>query len=172
MRARRLLFLAAAMLGASGSASCFDPVHSDDVAALGPERRGVLPGPNHRPGQNCLTCHGGKGPGSPEFSIAGTIYSARGVLEPLSDVTVALQDATGATRDVVSNEVGNFYITTASWSPTYPVLVALRDRRADENGVKEMVTPVGRNGGCAFCHYGADEEPTHMPPVFLRLKAL
>src|SRR5512141_2750352 len=31
MRARRLLFLATAMLGASGSASCFDPVHSDEV---------------------------------------------------------------------------------------------------------------------------------------------
>jgi len=172
MRARRLLFLATAMLGASGSASCFDPVHADEVAALGPERRGVLPGPNHRPGQNCRTCHGGNGPGSPEFSIAGTIYSARGVLEPLSGVTVTLEDATGAARSVSSNEVGNFYITSASWSPAFPVRVALHDRRADENGVKEMVTTIGANGGCAFCHYGAVDEPTHMPPVFLRLKAL
>lgn len=172
MQARGLLFIAIAMLGASGTASCFDPVHSDEVAALGPERRGVLPGPNHRPGQNCRTCHGGRGPGSPELSIAGTIYSARGILEPLSGVTVALVDATGATRSVTSNEVGNFYISAASWSPTFPVLVGLHDRRADENGVKEMVTPIGDNGACAFCHYGAVDEPTHMPPVFLRLKAL
>ena len=28
----------------------------------------------HRPGQPCLTCHGGKGPGHVEFSIAGTLY--------------------------------------------------------------------------------------------------
>jgi len=171
MKARPIL-LAIVVLGASGSASCFDPVHSDEVDALGPERHGVLPGPNHRPGQNCLTCHGGRGPGSPEFSIAGTIYSARGVLEPLASVTVSLQDASGATRDAVSNEVGNFYVTSASWSPIYPVQVALHDRRADEMGVKEMVTPIGSNGGCTFCHYGADGELTHMPPVFLRLKAL
>lgn len=174
MKARRLdLLLVLAVLGASGgSVSCFDPVHSSDVDALGPERQGILPGPNHRPGQNCRTCHGGNGPGSPEFSIAGTIYSARGVLEPLSGVTVALTDASGATRETESNEVGNFYLTSASWSPVFPVHVTLRDSRADAQGVKDMVTPIGSNGGCAFCHYGAIDEATHMPPVFLRLKAL
>jgi hypothetical protein len=171
MQARRF-FVAIAMLGASGSASCFDPAHSDEVDALGPERKGILPGPNHRPGQNCRTCHGGKGPGSPELSIAGTIYSARGVQEPLSDVSIELMDATGARRAVYSNEVGNFYLTSDRWSPTFPVFVSLRDPRADQNGVKEMVTPIGGDGGCARCHYGADDSPTHMPPVFLRLKAL
>ncbi len=172
MQARRFLLLVSVVLGGSGSASCFDPVHSADVNALGPERQGILPGPNHRPGQNCRTCHGGDGPASPEFSIAGTIYSASGVLEPLSGVTVALEDASGEAREAVSNEVGNFYITSASWSPAFPVHVALHDRRADANGVKEMVTPIGRNGACAFCHFGPVDEPTHMPPVYLRLKAL
>lgn len=171
MHARHPLF-AFAVIGATASASCFDPVRSDEVDALGPERRGVQPGPNHRPGQNCLTCHGGDGPGSPEFSIAGTIYSARGVLEPLASVTVELEDANHSVRRAVSNEVGNFYIASDAWSPAYPVFVRLLDRRADEKGVKEMQTPLGRVGGCAFCHYGADNEPTHMPPVFLRLKAL
>ena len=170
MGARHLI--AIAVLGASGSASCFDPVQSGAVDALGPEKRGVRAGPTHRPGQPCLTCHGGQGPGSPEFTIAGTIYSARGVQEPLSGVSVVLEDVTRATRTVVSNEVGNFYIASATWSPTFPVLVHLKDSRADENGVKVMVTPMARNGGCAFCHYGADKEPTHMPPVFLRSKAL
>ena len=171
MRARHL-FALLVMVGACGSASCFDPVHAADVDALGPERRGVRPGPNHRPGQNCLTCHGGEGPASPDFSIAGTVYSAVGVAEPIADVTVLLVDANGSTWSDTSNEVGNFYVTTTSWSPTFPVSVQLRDRRADQNGVMPMVTPVGRNGGCAFCHYGAVDDPTHMPPVYLRQKAL
>jgi len=179
MRARQLFH--AGMLGvlwalvvlvAGGSVSCFDPVHAADVDALGPERKGVRPGPNHRPGQNCLTCHGGEGPGSPDFSIAGTVYSAVGVQEPLADVTVVLQDANHETRSTKSNEVGNFYLTTTSWSPTFPVAVQLRDPRADQNGVQPMNSPIGRNGGCAFCHYGAVDEPTHMPPVYLRQKAL
>jgi hypothetical protein len=172
MRARHLLFVGLAVLGASGSTSCSDPVHSDAVDALGPEKAGVREGPTHRPGQHCLTCHGGLGPGSPEFSIAGTIYSARGVQEPLSGVTVSLVDATSAKRTVTSNEVGNFYIAVDTWAPAYPVRVTLEDSRADEKGQKEMVTPIGRNGGCAFCHYGTDTDPSHMPPVFLRQKAL
>lgn len=172
MRVRHHFAVAVAVLGASFSASCLDPVHADAVAALGPERPGVRTGPTHRPGQHCLTCHGDQGPASPQFSIAGTIYSARGVLEPLSGVEIALADATGATRTAQSNEVGNFYIAASTWAPTFPVSVALQDPRADLGGVKEMQTLIGRNGGCAFCHYGADNEPTHMPPVFLRLKAL
>ncbi len=172
MQARHLIYVAVAALGASGSLSCFDPVHAREVDALGPERTGVRPGPNHRPGQNCLTCHGGNGPASPDFSIAGTVYSAFGVLEPLAGVAIVLEDANHEPRSVSSNEVGNFYMTTTSWSPTFPVNVLLQDRRADAHGVKAMVTPIGRTGGCAFCHYGAVDEPTHMPPVYLRQKAL
>ena len=172
MHARHVVSVAIAMLGASGSTSCIDPVHDDEVEALGPERKGVRPGSTHRPGQNCLTCHGEKGPGQPEFSIGGTLYSARNVQEPLYGATVMLVDANGSTRRVVSNVVGNFYVAQGSWSPTYPVRVKVEDSRADERGEKVMETPIGRTGGCAFCHYGADEEPNHMPPVFLRRKAL
>jgi hypothetical protein len=52
------------------------------------------------------------------------------------------------------------------------VTVKLKDPRADERGEKVMETRIARSGGCAFCHYGADEEATHMPPVFLRQKVL
>jgi hypothetical protein len=172
MQTRHLVSVAIAMLGASSSASCFDPVHSDEVDALGPEKRGVREGPNHRPGQNCLTCHGGEGPASAEFAIAGTVYSARGVLEPLSLVSIQLEDANGSKRSTRSNEVGNFLIGKEAWSPKYPLTVKLVDGRADQNGEKAMVTKIGRAGGCAFCHYGNDHEVTHMPPVFLRQKAL
>ncbi len=168
MLSRRSFFVASVLL----CASCTDPVHDDAVAALGDERRGVRPGATHRPGQPCLTCHGPQGPGSPELSIAGTVYSARGVQEPLSSVLVVLTDANQSTRTVVSNEVGNFYVASLSWTPTYPVSVELQDPRADNGGVKSMVTQIGRSGSCATCHYGADDDPKHMPPVFLRLKAL
>lgn len=152
--------------------SCWDPVHTDAVDALGPERKGVRPGPSHRPGQPCLTCHGGDGPGEPELSIAGTVYSAEGIAEPLSDVLVQITDATGVSHSVASNEVGNFYIAADQWRPVYPIRVELRDRRADENGRKPMLSTIGRAGDCATCHYGATNEPGHMPPVYLRAKAL
>jgi hypothetical protein len=152
--------------------ACVDPVHDDAVEALGPERRGVREGPNHRPGQPCLTCHGGEGPASPEFSVAGTIYLARGVLEPVSGVTVHLVDATGATRDPRSNEVGNFYIGRSDWSPIYPVTVTLVDPRAEVNGEKKMETLLRRSAGCADCHRGAEGAPDRMPAVYLREKAL
>jgi hypothetical protein len=151
--------------------SCGDAAHDDAVEALGPERRGVRPGPNHRPGQPCVTCHNERGPGSPEFSMAGTIYVARGVREPLAGVTVVLQDATGSTKTAVSNEVGNFYVAKSTWSPTFPVNVRLKDVRADQNDEMPMITRIGREGSCATCHYGEDGDGTHMPPVFLRQKA-
>ena len=152
--------------------TCADPVHSDAVDALGEERRGVRPGPTHRPGQPCLVCHGGQGPGSPDFSVAGTVYAARGVLEPLAGTTVVIEDANHDVRRATSNEVGNFYIAAQTWSPVFPLTTKLDDPRADVDGEKPMLTPLPRTGDCASCHYGADNEPTHMPPVFLRSKAL
>ncbi|MDB5216578.1 MAG: hypothetical protein JWO86_4505 [Myxococcaceae bacterium] len=165
MPSPRSLALAFTTLAAFASTSCFDPVHSDEVNALGGEVNGVGPGPNHRPGQPCRACHGGSGPASPEFTIAGTVYAQRDVAAAKSGVTVTITDATGATRQLTSNDVGNFYISIDQWSPVFPVNVKL-----DFPGVptKGMVTPIGRNGACASCHYGADNELTHMPPVFLQ----
>lgn len=154
-------------------AACVDPVHDADVEALGPEKRGVRPGPNHRPGQPCVTCHGDRGPAEPEFAIAGTIYLARGVLEPVAGVTVHLADATGATREPRSNEVGNFFVGKTDWDPVYPITVELRDPRSDgRGGVRPMETLVRAKGSCADCHSGAEGAGEHMPAVYLREKAL
>lgn len=169
MQRRRVLlhaFIAAAC------ATCADPVHDQEVEALGPEKRRVRPGPNHRPGQPCLTCHGGEGPASADFAVAGTVYLARGVLEPVAGVTVHLEDATGATRDPRSNEVGNFYVGKTDWSPVYPITVVLIDPRADEEGGKKMQTQIRAEGSCADCHRGQGTAADRMPAVFLREKAL
>lgn len=151
-------------LGAAwGSTSCIDPVHSDAVAALGGEVSGQRPGPSHRPGQDCLVCHGGSGPGSPDFTVAGTVYATRGSTTPLGGVNVVLTDANNATKTVVSNGAGNFYITASQWSPATPIAVKLE--YGDKT--KVMKSRIGGFGGCALCHYGADNDPTHMPPVFM-----
>lgn len=145
-------------------AACANPVHADAVAALGDEKPGVPPGQTHRPGQPCSVCHGGDGPG-PDFAIGGTIYETRGVDRALKGVTVTLTDAKGETRTPVTNEVGNFYLRAEDWSPTFPLFVSLSYPGAVP---KDMVSRIGGNIGCAYCHHGADGEPSHMPPVFLR----
>ncbi len=169
MRALPLALLAALALPAG--TSCANPVHTDAVAALGDEAPGVKQGPTHRPGQPCSTCHGGDGPG-PDFAMAGTIYETRGVAKALPNVTVTLIDANGDARKPVSNEVGNFYLRAEEWAPTYPVFASLSyaDPATGKNVSIDMISRIGGNRGCAFCHHGADNEPSHMPPVFLRLK--
>jgi hypothetical protein len=164
--------MAALVLGATVSASCFNPVHSDDVAALGGEVSGVRPGPNHRPGQPCLVCHGGSGPGSPEFEIAGTIFEYRDVPSAgVEGVTIQLTDVTGKAVTLSSNRAGNFYLQKDKETLYYPLNVELQDSRIRENGgVKVMNTPIGRNGACAFCHVNnlnPTDRTTHMPHVFL-----
>jgi len=159
MRAR--IFFAALTLALG--ASCYDPVHSDAVDALGPEADGIPRGPRHRAGQPCTTCHGGSGPGSPELSVAGTVFAVRGTTVASAPVTVTVTDATGATRSAATNEVGNFFITKSDWAPVFPLHVAIDGDGAHKN----MVTTIGRDGGCATCHRGQGDT-TSMPGVFLR----
>lgn len=150
---------------ALAASSCLDPVHADAVAALGGEVHGVRPGPEHRPGQPCLTCHGGDGPGEPEMSIGGTVYDVRAGTEGMGDVTVIITDAKGDERELTSNSVGNFYMWKSEWDPAFPLTVSI----AGDGTKAAMKTTVGRNGGCASCHRG-DGDPRHMPGVYLRAK--
>lgn len=149
---------------ALASIGCPNPNHTDAVDALGGEADGVKEGPTHRPGQPCLTCHGGSGPG-PDFVIGGTIYAKRNQPAALEGVTVVLTDSATppATHRLRSNQVGNFYLPAEQWTPTYPLYVHLEYGGAR----KDMNSVIGRNGGCAFCHFGADNEASHMPPVFM-----
>lgn len=145
-------------------ASCIDPVHNDAVDALGPEESGVRPGPTHRPGQPCRTCHGSDGPANPEMTVGGTVYAVRGGTDPAEGVSVALTDAKGATYATTSNSVGNFYVWKRDWDPIFPLQIAI----SDGNGVNAvMVTKIGRDGACATCHRGSGDA-LHMPGVYLR----
>ena len=176
IRTHRSLAVAAVALAATLSTSCFDPVHSDDVAALGDEAPLVRTGPTHRPGQPCLVCHGGKGPGSPEFEIAGTIYEYRDVPSGgVDQVTINITDVTGKVVPLKSNRAGNFYLEKDRETLAYPLTVELNDSRIMDKpvGVKPMITTIGRRADCAFCHVNnlnPADKTTHMPHVFLNDK--
>lgn len=139
-----LLVIVLSALGA-----CGDPVHDNEVNALGPEKNGIPPGPRHRAGQPCLVCHDGTGPGSPTFTVAGTVYAVKGEDAPYEGATVHLTDANGGTHDATTNDVGNFYITQDEWTPQAPIHVEI----TAGDVTATMSTHIGRDGSCASCHY-------------------
>jgi hypothetical protein len=190
MRPLALLFLS---LGFACLCACANPVHDDAVSALGPEAPGVPPGPTHRPGQPCLTCHGGQGPASLQFSMGGTAYQNQ--LLPLADggaptsaplvgATVLLTDSVNSTQSVTTNSAGNFYILESQWVPTFPVgglenypdgstanlnheIQVCQGDCASTSVVKEsMLTQIGRDGSCADCH-SYPPGPLSPGPIYL-----
>lgn len=148
-------------LGAMTS-SCGDPTHTNAVDALGPEPSGA-PGPEHRPGQPCLVCHGGSGPGVAQFIFAGTVYKTADAKDPAPDAVVALSDALAFAADAgagargtvhaKTNGAGNFFIPVADYVPTYPVHVLVT--AAGDDGTTptvQMTSHIGRDGSCGACH--------------------
>lgn len=147
---RRSLFSAfvLAMLLAPATACTIDPFHSDAVAALGPETRGVRRGPLHRPGQPCLTCHGGAGPAHFVMSVAGTVYQQDNGRVPFANALVKLTDSRGHHIVTGTNCAGNFFVQPAEFTPVYPMWVAVSYGGQDTN----MNTPIFRWGSCGGCH--------------------
>jgi hypothetical protein len=145
--------------------SCVDETHDAEVKALGPEDPTVPPGPLHRPGQPCVTCHGGSGPASQQFSLGGTVYLVKGQTMPAANATVTIEDSTGAVGTTQTNSAGNFYITVQQWQPRYP----LWPQVVLGSDTQMMSTHIGRDGSCADCH-GPTASPTSIGPVYLRLK--
>jgi hypothetical protein len=138
-----------ALAAAFAFAGCQDPVHENEVAALGNEAPGVSPGPTHRPGQPCLVCHGGEGPGNPQFAIAGTVYQVPTATIGMNGATVKATDVNKSSASATTNSVGNFYIAASDYSPTYPVDVEIDDGQVQT----KMLTHIGRDGACASCHF-------------------
>jgi mono/diheme cytochrome c family protein len=135
------------------AAACYDPVHEDDVASLGNEVPGVPEGPLHRPGQHCTTCHGGDGPGDPQWSVAGTIFAYKGQTKPEVGATVTVTDKNGAQIVLTTNEAGNFYVEKDVWNPAYPLHVKI----SVPGITRSMDSSIGRDGGCAACHRGVGD---------------
>jgi hypothetical protein len=156
---------AGAAIAAAGLATvgaCVDESHELQVDALGGEAAGVPRGPTHRPGQPCLVCHGGLGPASRQFVMAGTIYATQGQPGGDDGASVQIEDVDGSYFTATSNVVGNFFITTDQWSPTYPAQVVVTQGQNSQ----QMVTHIGRDGSCADCHM-QPPSPTSPGPVYL-----
>lgn len=145
--------------------ACSNPVHDDEVQALGPEDPGVPPGPLHRPGQPCLTCHGGGGPATALFSLGGTITLVRGDTAPAVNALVQIEDIGGNYWTAPTNEVGNFFVAAEHFVPQYPIKVNLFS--ADMTVTQNMQTYSARQGSCAACH-ALPLGPTSPGPVYLQ----
>jgi hypothetical protein len=160
--------LTASSIGALLSSACNDPVADDLITSLGPEKSGIRRGPLHRAGQPCLACHGGYGPGQPEFAFAGTIYATPTDTTPVNGAKIKVTDATGQSREVYANCAGNFFQPSAQWQPIFPLRVEIECTEPVPEGspagtvgvVKRSVmqTRVSRDGSCASCHFGAPSE--------------
>jgi hypothetical protein len=132
-----------------------DPVHDQEVAALGPERPGVPQGPYHRAGQPCTVCHSSGGPAQQVFSIAGTVFSSRSTspsqpnLIGVNQASVGIVDDNGGEFVVPTKCVGNFYVTPDLFNPAFPIRVNVSKEGA---GVVPMIGHIGRDSSCASCH--------------------
>ena len=157
-RIRTSGILALALAAAAAAPSCSDPVHDDEVKALGPEYPGIPPGEYHRAGQPCTVCHGPEGPAQTQFSVAGTIFwqpyvTTNGQNQSsigANNVTVSLVDDTGRQEQVVTNCVGNFWITPGDYPAAFPLLVTV----FGPGGLTASMgtAQIGRSGSCATCH--------------------
>jgi hypothetical protein len=163
-----LLAIGALAVGAmTASFACVDTAHDDQVKALGPEQPGVAPGPDHRPGQPCITCHGGSGPATLQLSVGGTVYQYRDdTSQPAVNALVQIEDVTGKTWTVKTNTVGNFFVTEADFQPHYPTQMSVTS--ADGANSQQMGTLANRDGSCADCHTPSPG-PTSPGPVFVAL---
>jgi hypothetical protein len=135
------------------AAGCSDPVNDDAQSALGGEKPGVPKGPLHRPGQPCLVCHGGWGPASPVFSLAGTVYQNEGGTTPIADALVKLIDSKGRVHQAVTNCAGNFFVMQADFDPAFPVWAkVVFGQLGGKPFEKPMGSPIYREGSCGKCH--------------------
>jgi hypothetical protein len=150
------------LLAVLGAAACFDAEHDTQVAALGPEVGS--PGPEHRPGQPCLVCHGGSGPASLTLSVAGTVYDTQGQTNPSVGASVQVEDVDGHIFVGTTNSAGNFFVTPDQYAPHYPIQMQVTS--PDGTVSQQMLTHSSRDGSCADCHY-APPGPTSAGPVWV-----
>jgi hypothetical protein len=156
------LFLSVLALVVAALPACVDTTHDRQVQALGGEANGVAPGPDHRPGQPCLVCHGGEGPASSQFSVAGTVYAVFKASAPAVGAQVQIEDISGNAIVAPTNSAGNFYIGVGDWQPIYPIQMQVSLGPASQ----QMLTHVGREGSCATCHQSLSG-PASPGPVYV-----
>jgi cytochrome c553 len=159
--AARLLALSIVAAGLGAAASCSDPVHDSEVAALGGETD-VPQSEYHRAGQPCGVCHGQEGPAKLQFSLAGTVFLGPDCRVGAGGAHVLIIDSVGhqPPGEVVTNCVGNFEIAQDVWAPEFPILAWVQDGSI----TKKMMSHVSRETACNQCHKdpNSDNAPGHI----------
>jgi hypothetical protein len=160
----RVIALAIVSMAATVTGSCVDPVHDQEVDALGPETSGIPEGPFHRAGQPCLVCHGGIGPAKTKFGIAGTVFAGPVCKQGVNNAEVLLIDSIHTPEQLTTNCVGNFYFPDDPSFPTFPVAAWV----AVPPTLRQMTSHIAREGSCGKCH--ADPPSASSPGhIFLNL---
>jgi hypothetical protein len=139
-----------------------DPARQKKIDALGPEPGDVPQGELHRPGQPCVLCHSDGGPADKtKFAIAGTIFdSNKSDGKGLSNVRVLFIDASSATREVTTNDAGNFFILQTEWPDlTFPFRTGI----ASGANTAKMQSTINREPSCNFCHKPAAGNNAALP---------
>lgn len=154
---RPILSTLVATLAAASFLSCGSPVHDEQVAALGPEAPGEHPGPLHRGGQPCLTCHGSFGPSHTGFAIAGTVFRAGDDKTPVEGAYVTFTTLENDSVAVQTNSAGNFFVTQDKWPLHFPLHVNVTYDYTDKTGAPQhiqmlMASRIDRDGSCGDCH--------------------
>ena len=159
---RFFAFTGIVALVAVGNSCNLDPVHKNNVKALGEEQPDDYP-PNseyHRPGEPCALCHSKRGPADSEFVLAGTVFwGADNYDRRVDKAYVRILDAAKAKKCYVTNCNGNFYVKKADFSDiTFPILVSVERTtnpgKGDETtlSLRRMTSHIGREPSCATCH--------------------
>lgn len=157
-----LTFTGIVALVAVGSSCNLDPVHKNNVKALGAEQPDDYP-PNseyHRPGEPCALCHSTRGPADSQFVLAGTVFwGADNYDRRVDKAYVRILDAAKAKKCYVTNCNGNFYVKKEDFSDiTFPILVSVERTtnpgKGDETtlSLRRMTSHIGREASCATCH--------------------
>lgn len=114
-------------------------------------RYGGEPGPQHRPGQPCLLCHG--------FQLAGTVYRFADDRAGVAGAQVHVTDGLGRSFTATTNSSGNFLVTRGDeeeedgelglpYELAYPLEVSIEH----DTITRPMRSRIWREGSCAHCH--------------------
>jgi hypothetical protein len=124
-----------------------------DLAPACINQTAALTDGHHNPGLNCMTCHNNAQPTIPQFTVAGTLYSALTGGTAVAGATVEVTDATGAVYPLLTGTNGNFY----SEQPiVFPVNVRATACPAD------LFMPTSPTvGACNSCHDATQQ--VHVP---------
>ncbi len=95
---------------------------------------------HHNPGTDCMNgCH------NHGFTVAGTLYSAINSATPVVGATIRVKDANNQITDIVTQQNGNFYISTAVTAPLTVLATSCPN-------IQTMSATVSTSGGIVGCN--------------------